>query len=82
MFPNQKKKKIPSIQLTIPESSIQKAEIQSLGNVPIEKKKKRKKKEMLVMFPNQKKIPLLPFNLLKFKVQVQEMFLKKKKRKC
>jgi hypothetical protein len=50
-FPNQKK--IPSIQLTIPKSSIQEAEIQSLENVPIEKKKKGKKeREHLVMFPN------------------------------
>jgi hypothetical protein len=46
MFSNvpKSKKKIPSIQLTIPESSIQEAEIQSLENVPIEKKRKRKKK--------------------------------------
>jgi hypothetical protein len=35
-----KKKKIPFIQLTIPESSIQEAKIQSLGNVPKEKKRK------------------------------------------
>jgi hypothetical protein len=34
------KKKFPSIQLTIPESSIQETKIQSLGNVPKEKKKK------------------------------------------
>jgi hypothetical protein len=40
-FPNQKKK-FPSIQLTISESSIQEAEIQSLGNVPKEKKERER----------------------------------------
>jgi hypothetical protein len=38
-FPNQKKN-FPPFNSPIPESSIQEAEIQSLGNVPKEKKKK------------------------------------------
>jgi hypothetical protein len=45
------KKKFLFIQLTISESSIQEAKIQSLGNVSKEKKRKR----TLVTFPNQKK---------------------------
>jgi hypothetical protein len=56
-------------------SSIQEAEIQAQ-----ETSLKKKKEGTLVTFPNQKKIPLPTFNLLKSEVQVQEMSLKKKKK--
>jgi hypothetical protein len=59
-IPKSKKKKIPSIQLTILEFSIQEAKIQSLGNVPIEKKRKGKKKGNISNIPKSKKIILSP----------------------
>jgi hypothetical protein len=48
----------------------------SPGDIP----KEKKRKGMLVTFSNQKKIPLPTFNLLKSEVQVQETFLKKKRK--
>jgi hypothetical protein len=50
MFSNilKSKKKFPSIQLTILESSIQEAKIQSLENVS----KEKKRKGTLITFPN------------------------------